>query len=509
MKKFTGISFIFLFTLIISGCSSKIRQEETDGGKETLIWCMPADTQYISDKELSLVTEEINQQIADLDIELELVLFDHEEYQSRILEKMDSDEAWDIAFTGNEMNDYVTGAASRYYAPLDEVLSAEAKELYQEIPDYAWKTLTVNGEIYAVPNRCLWAAAEGYYIRSDLAEKYGFLCQTDAVTPISALETFFQDITKEEDTYGTYAGQTFRWSSELLTNGLTGLGGIESLGVIRETDDSLTVVNQFETEEFREYCYRMKQWNQEGYLRKDAAVFSMNPSAVAQDKKSGRIAAEQPDYIAPGLEDKVSADFGNQYDFSPVVTSEKVIISERILSAATAFNAKSENLEKAVKLIERVNTDSVLYNTFLYGIEGRHYNLTGSGQVRLVKKTGYGPGTAPALDPLAVGSQFNSYTIEGSNQEVWNESREWEDEAVKSRILGFNLKTNKISQEIADVSAVIDSELRLLDTGSADVDEFLPQFLEKLEDAGSDRIIEECQKQLTQWDLKRSRDERE
>lgn len=507
MKKFLSIFVIFLFILASAGCSTDTEMVSTADNKEMLIWCMPADMQYISEEELELVTKEINRQIEDLDIELKLVLFDTEDYQTKISERITSDESWDLAFTGNKMNDYLTGATGRYYAPLSEALKSEASKLYRGIPDYAWDTMTVNGEIYAVPNRCLWAAAEGYYIRTDLAEKYNFFCQTDSVTPVSTLETFFKEVTKEENTYGTYAGQTYRWSRELLTNGLTGLGGINSLGVIREDDDSLTVINQFETEEFREYCLRMKEWNQEGYLRKDAAVYSMNPSAVVQDKKSGRIASEQLDYVAPGLGETAAVNFGNQYDFRPVVTSEKIIISERILSAATAVNAQSENIGKAVKLIERVNTDPVLYNTFLYGIEGRHYKLTGSGQVRLIKGTGYGSGTACALNPLVAGSQYNSYTIEGNGEDVWEQSRKWEEEAVKSRILGFNLKTNKISQEIADVSAVIDSELRLLDTGSVDVDVFLPQFLEKLEDAGSTRIIEECQKQLTQWNIKRSRDE--
>lgn len=509
MRRFLSICIAGALVLTSTGCASETKKKDIDENREKLVWCMPAQTEFISDEELAVVTEEINRQIEDLDIELQLVLYDTQEYQSRISEKIASDGRWDLAFTGTGMNDYIAGASGRSYAPLKELLNSEHKRLYQEIPDYAWDTMTVNGDIYAVPNRHCWAAAEGYYIRKDLAEKYDFQCQTDTITPIHTLEMFFRDVTKEEDLYGTYTGQTYRWSKELLTNGLTGLGNMNCLGVIREEDDSLTVLNQFETQEFREYCDRMKKWRQEGYFRKDGAVYSMNSSAVAQDKKDGHIAAEQLDYVAPGMERTAAGYFGYQYEFLPVVTSQKMILSSQILRAATAVNAKSDRVEKAVQLIERVHTDSDLYNTFLYGIEGRHYNMKDSGQVSLVPKSGYGSGMAPALDPIVVGNEYNSYTIEGSDKEIWNQSRAWEESAARSKILGFHLKTNKISQEIADVAAVIDSELRLLDTGSVEVEEFLPQFLEKLEDAGSARIIEECQKQLTQWNQKRSRDERE
>lgn len=509
MRKIIVICVTSTLIVTLAGCSLKSIDNKPEKKKVKLVWCLPADKQYISDNEQKRVMKEVNREIEDLGIELQLNLYDVEDYESGITEKTASGDDWDLAFTSNWINDYVAGASSRYYAPLDNFLEETDSELYDSLPKYAWESLVVNGEIYAVPNKQCWAKAEGYYIREDLAQKYKFRCQTESLTPVSMLEQFFEDTAKEEHVYGTYADATSRWSRELITNGLTRLGNINTLGVIREKDELLTVVNQFETQEFKEYCYRMKFWNQEGYIRKDSAVYSMNSSAVEQDKKSGRIASEQLDEVVPGQEEIAAKSFGGEYKFLPVITSDKVILSEQILNAATAVNANSEHIEDAVKLIERIQKDSELYNTLLYGIENRHYKLTDSGQVRLLKDSGYGSGTAPALVPVVIGNEYQSYTIEGTKADIWKESQKWEDSAVQSEILGFNLKTNKINQEIADVTAVIDSELRLLDTGSVEVDEFLPQFLEKLEDAGSKRIIEECQKQLTQWNLKRSKNEQE
>ena len=75
----------------------------------------------------------------------------------------------------------------------------------------------------------------------------------------------------------------------------------------------------------------------------------------------------------------------------------------------------------------------------------------------------------------------------------------WEQKAKLPETTGFFFRTTKVSDDIRNVSAILDSDLRLLETGSVDVETFLPEFLNKLQEAGADRIIEEYQIQLTRW----------
>ena len=52
---------------------------------------------------------------------------------------------------------------------------------------------------------------------------------------------------------------------------------------------------------------------------------------------------------------------------------------------------------------------------------------------------------------------------------------------------------------MASVGAVKDEYELSLDTGAVDPEKALPEFLEKLEAAGSQTIIDEIQKQLDEW----------
>ena len=52
---------------------------------------------------------------------------------------------------------------------------------------------------------------------------------------------------------------------------------------------------------------------------------------------------------------------------------------------------------------------------------------------------------------------------------------------------------------MASVSAVKAEYELALDSGSMDPDKYMPEFLEKLENAGAQKIIDEVQRQVDEW----------
>ena len=68
-----------------------------------------------------------------------------------------------------------------------------------------------------------------------------------------------------------------------------------------------------------------------------------------------------------------------------------------------------------------------------------------------------------------------------------------------SKVLGFTFDNINVQTETAACTAVVDEYKKGLKCGSIDVDKNLPEFLQKLKDAGIDTIIAEKQKQLDQW----------
>ena len=76
---------------------------------------------------------------------------------------------------------------------------------------------------------------------------------------------------------------------------------------------------------------------------------------------------------------------------------------------------------------------------------------------------------------------------------------EFNDNAIKSKALGFVFDTTPVKAEAAAVQAVMDEYRLPLENGVIDPDENLPKFRQALKDAGIDTVIAEKQRQLDEW----------
>lgn len=65
--------------------------------------------------------------------------------------------------------------------------------------------------------------------------------------------------------------------------------------------------------------------------------------------------------------------------------------------------------------------------------------------------------------------------------------------------MGFSYNSEPVSTEIAAISNVTNQYLPGLQCGSLNPSETIPEFLQALDDAGINVVIEEKQKQLDEW----------
>lgn len=82
---------------------------------------------------------------------------------------------------------------------------------------------------------------------------------------------------------------------------------------------------------------------------------------------------------------------------------------------------------------------------------------------------------------------------------MWEQTKEINNNAQASPLLGFAFDAANVSAEIAQCKAVVDEYIPSLDSGSVDPDKYLPEFLSKLEASGVDKIISEMQTQVDAW----------
>jgi len=164
----------------------------------------------------------------------------------------------------------------------------------------------------------------------------------------------------------------------------------------------------------------------------------------------------------------------------------------------TSINYNSENKERAMMLINLINTDVKLYNTMSFGVEGKHYVLK-EGHRELpegftAEKSGYNPDTA-----WMFGNSFNAYPAKGVDAGAFKRQQEFDKNAQPEPALGFAFDPEPVKAEIAQVTSVLEELLVPLVAGAVDPDEYYPKLLEKLKNAGADRIIAEKQKQLDEF----------
>ena len=64
---------------------------------------------------------------------------------------------------------------------------------------------------------------------------------------------------------------------------------------------------------------------------------------------------------------------------------------------------------------------------------------------------------------------------------------------------GFKFDVTPVRTEITTLGTVIEEFAAALDNGLVDPDAMIPQLIQKLKDAGADRVIAEKQRQFDQW----------
>ncbi len=145
-------------------------------------------------------------------------------------------------------------------------------------------------------------------------------------------------------------------------------------------------------------------------------------------------------------------------------------------------------------LLDLVNSDKEIYNTLNFGIEGVNYNKVGDNMMTKIPETGYDPNIA-----WVFGNQFNAYVQEGGNPDIWEETKVVNDSGVSTKTLGFVFNPESVTAELSAVNSVVDEYANILQTGSVDPSKLYQDFIDKLDSAGAQVIIDEVQSQLDAW----------
>lgn len=246
--------------------------------------------------------------------------------------------------------------------------------------------------------------------------------------------------------------------------------------------DSTTIVNLFETEEYKSYIEHLRAWNLAGYIHPDASTTDTTINAM-QDAgvSAGYFMVGAP--IQAGEDDYI-INLGEHYQASAGM-------------GGWVIPSSAEEPEAAIRFVDLVWQDAELANLIQWGIEGKHYQVLDE-SIGLI-------GFPEGVD-ATTSTYYNTLGLWGDTREVfiWNASVTQADNdaysakamANQTQGIGIGYSSANVVNEIAALAAVVAQYIPALESGSVDLDTYYPEFIQALKDAGIETVIADKQAQF-------------
>lgn len=442
------------------------------------------DTQLVQDELNKILKQKINATI-------KLVEVEGGAYEEKQKLAFAAGEKSDLVFTAPWLFNYANNVTQGNFIPLDDLLQKYAPKLYSSLPATTWNAARINGKIYGVFTQQISVKPWGFAVRKDLAEKYKL--DVNAINKLDDLTPFLEQVKKGEQgvtpIYSDTGGNGGFFTPEVW--------GYDPDASIKADDKSLKVVNLSATPEFRTAMKTSKAWHQANYFTKD----DLSPEDGKAAFKAGKYAVLISTGWGPGADVTYKKSYG--FDFvGKSLTKQPLLTTSSVVAALNSISRTSANPERAMMLLELLNTDKQVFNLLENGIEGKHYVFVDKSKDLISFPSGVDAKTSsynPNI-PWVFGNTFLNYYTDPTQVGLNDTVKKLNADALPSAALGFNFVGDSVKTESAQIDAVNKEFGAPLATGQvADVDKAIDEFNQKLKAAGLDKVMAERQRQLDQW----------
>ncbi len=475
LKKFGLITLTVVMTASLFGCGN----DNSGDGKTAKIKWYNIGTR---DADHDVVMEEFNKQLKEkYGMEIEMNPISMGDYNSKMQVINAAHDVYDLMWTGGTSSFYknVRGGA---LADITELLPQTAPTLYESLSKDVWNAASVDGKIYAVPNWQIMAMSENLVIPSKFLNELGMT--NENINTMADVEDYLVKINKLHPEADQLLQSSFPYKHYKFID----IYDSSAPGMIKIGDGAEgvpTIVNQYASPEFREFVLQRYDWVKRG----------LSTNTYSPDNNDALKRGRQPFYFGstykPGADGEYSDNIG--VDLKCKQFSDALITTGTVMGTATGVSATSKQPEKALKFVEIINTDKDLYNLLTWGIEGTHYDKVSENVIKPRDLDVYG------YYNWSIGSVKNSYVLESQPEDVWEQTEVMNNNAVVSPLMGFAPDIESISTTITDCQTVLSEKLALLVSGLVEPEKGIADLLSELEAAGSQKIIDELQRQLNEW----------
>ena len=473
-----------------SSVASAAEEEET-GEKDwstqepyTVKLLIPGDAKTEDCEAVSAAASEILEEKYNTTLEIMRVGFGS--YPDQVNLMLSSGEKLDVLYNNRDI--FVSAINNGQIVSMEEYLPEYGPDLLELVPEERWATTSLNGERYAVPANKEVAVSWGFTCVKEMADATGvdysnIKTEDDLLPLLEAVKEMYPDVWPVITDGG---GMTI-----LNTN--DDLGGDFGCLLDCTNPDDTTVINWYASDEYKEIVERRYDWVQKGLIPPDASSSS--------DQAATQIAAGRGfGYFCntkPGIE--VEQKRSTTKDML-VFTLTPVYTTTTRVDILWYIAHNSEQPGRAIQVLNELYINPELANICINGIEGEHFEVIDEEQgIIAYPEWVDGTTTGYPSNPWAWPNEMISYVWDGDSPTIWEDTNEWNESAIVSPAMGFTWDNVNVLNEVTAVRNASDKYAGALACGSIDPAEALPAFLEELEAAGANTIIEEKQRQLDEY----------
>ena len=507
-KRLTACLAGLALVVSLAGCGGTAVDKTGDAGQDLTLKMVFGGVGKMSDSDR--VWETFNQKLGDYlphtQVEFEVIPFSDYAEKWRLMAA--AKETVDVAWAGYVL-DFNEETQKGSYLDMTDLIDKYAPDMKAELPDWLFDLGKVNGKVYCIPNyQMMVTLPQGTRVHSELAKKYG-LDEAEITRRFSENRVRTrEDLQPFEDYLAALAanGDLRKGVSPTFIESIVRkLGMPESLetivanAAINYEEDGFHVYNTLTDFPGNDVSYEvLNDWYNKGYIRKD--MMALQDQRQDEGKEDGYVMWVHQ--ALKGSAESETQKYGFPIDVIPM--NQKLFVPSGKSTTNLVIPATAQNPARSMGLIDLLNTKkgAELYNLLVYGLEGVHYEKVSDTRINWLEKSA--PGNSKdnhyGYQNWALGNTFHSYETQ-YNPEGWLEylEKDVNDKALKSPLMGFSLDTKPIKLELAQYNTVI-REYKYLETiSSNDYQSLLQERNEKLKNAGSEKIVQEVQRQINQW----------
>lgn len=436
------------------------------------------DEQKIEEAMSDYLTQKINARI-------DLIPIDWGPWDDKINLMIASREKVDIIFTA-QWNKHSANVAKGAFLELDDLLQTYGQGILETLDPVFLAGSQINGKNYGIPTNKEFAAQGGIVYRSDIAQELGIdMSQVHSILDLDAVYKVIRE--KKPDMTPLYMklGETF--NTHYVGN-YDALGDTSIPGIVLKDGDSTIVKPNYEVERYLETLRITRDFFKKKYINSDAATNqTMNNDALMSGKVFSVTSA-----LKPGKFAELANQTGLNGKLAQIELNVKTTATSETAGSMLGISSTSDDPARAMMFINLLHTDKYLNNLLNFGIEGEHYVKINDEVISRTDKTiKYNPGTN-----WMFGNQFLNYVWDTEDPDKWEKFKAFNENTKVSPGLGFVFNGDSVKAEMAAVVNVDRQYLTALETGSVDIDQVLPEYIDKLQSAGIDKIIAEKQRQF-------------